>query len=55
MSLVEQYRRQFSWCDSPRALALFPMTRGQQVSTHAHPVPVSPELLVWAQTNGGGS
>jgi trans-aconitate methyltransferase len=31
MNLVEEYRRQFPWRDWPRALALCPVTRGQQV------------------------
>jgi trans-aconitate methyltransferase len=31
MSLVEEYRRQFPWRDWPRALALCPIARGQQV------------------------
>jgi ubiquinone/menaquinone biosynthesis C-methylase UbiE len=31
MSLVEEYQRQFAWRDWPRALALCPITRGQQV------------------------
>jgi SAM-dependent methyltransferase len=31
MSLVEEYHRQFPWRDWPRALALCPITRGQQV------------------------
>ncbi|HEY6455123.1 MAG TPA: class I SAM-dependent methyltransferase [Steroidobacteraceae bacterium] len=31
MSLIEEYRRQFPWRDWPRALALCPITRGQQV------------------------
>lgn len=31
MPLVEEYRRQFSWRDWPRALALCPIGRGQQI------------------------
>jgi hypothetical protein len=31
MSLVEEYHRQFPWRDWPRAVALCPITRGQQV------------------------
>jgi trans-aconitate methyltransferase len=31
MSLVEEYHRQFAWRDWPQALALCPITRGQQV------------------------
>lgn len=31
MSLIEEYHRQFAWRDWPRALALCPITRGQQI------------------------
>src|SRR5690348_8174515 len=31
MSLIEEYRSQFSWRDWPRALDLCPITRGQQI------------------------
>jgi trans-aconitate methyltransferase len=31
MSLVQEYRRQFPWRDWPRALALCPITPGQQI------------------------
>lgn len=31
MSLIEEYRRQFPWRDWGRALALCPITRGQQI------------------------
>ena len=31
MSLVQEYRRQFPWRDWPRALALCPIVRGQQI------------------------